>query len=279
MTTAREKLYEEMVAMVATPAGPTSETEIRKTMTRYRVQTKPGVDIAPGTTARDALGDRLLELWRTQGADVKAKIGTSIDEFRMQLKGSSSPPHGAASARRAFLPTPGVRASVPAVEDDDHPGRDPAPRGTDVRQESRPASRLAPGSALRDRRVATEPRRGGLGSGLGDGPLGRPTALHPSHEVEALGVGEPPTAAMRARAGRAGAEPVAGGPRKRGRTRGECPKCHSMGVVLARSYSGDEYFSCIYCGWQAYKPSEDDDPNASLAVRLLGHSPSETSRE
>ena len=52
-----------------------------------------------------------------------------------------------------------------------------------------------------------------------------------------------------------------------------------MGVVLARSYSGDEYFSCIYCGWQAYKPTEEDDPNASLAVRLLGQTAPENPRE
>lgn len=101
----------------------------------------------------------------------------------------------------------------------------------------------------------------------------------PEPRVEALGAGDPPSAALRGRAGQRSAEPVAGGPRKRGRTRGECPKCHSMGVVLARSYSGDEYFSCIYCGWQAYKPTEEDDPNASLAVRLLGQSPTESSRE
>jgi len=43
-----------------------------------------------------------------------------------------------------------------------------------------------------------------------------------------------------------------------------------MGVVLARSYAGDEYFSCIYCGWQAYKPADENDPTASLASRLLG---------
>ena len=66
------------------------------------------------------------------------------------------------------------------------------------------------------------------------------------------------------------AEPVAGGPRRRQKARGECPKCKSLGVVLARSYSGDEYYSCIYCGWQAYKPTDEDDPNASLAIRLLG---------
>lgn len=237
MTTAREKLYEEMVAMVASPVTATSDAEMRKLMTRYRVQTKPGVDVAPGTTARDALGDRLLELWRTQPADIKAKIGTAIDEFRMQLKSSSSPPAPAGPSRPMAVgaqkprPVSSLGAPVPAVEDDDEPARAPPPR---------PADRS-------------------MTLGVGDPP--------------------PPAAALKGRAGRATAEPVAGGPRKRGRTRGECPKCHSMGVVLARSYSGDEYFSCIYCGWQAYKPTEEDDPNASLAVRLLGQSPPETPRE
>ena len=67
-------------------------------------------------------------------------------------------------------------------------------------------------------------------------------------------------------------EPVAGGPRRRGKTRSECPKCHSKGVVLARSYAGDEYYSCIYCGWQTFKPADENDPTASLASRLLGQS-------
>lgn len=246
VTTAREKLYEEVIGMVASPAGPSSEGEMRKVMSRYRVQTKPGVDIPPGATARDALGDRLLDLWRTQPADIKSKIGTSIDEFRMQLKSSgaaggagSSPPSPARAgqAARARPATgPGLPIS-PAVEDEDQ-------EGNGARAPSPPAR---------------EPP--------------------PSRPVTALGVGDAPSPAMRARAGRATAEPVAGGPRKRGRSRGECPKCHSMGVVLARSYSGDEYFSCIYCGWQAYKPTDEDDPNASLAVRLLGQTPSESSRD
>lgn len=213
MTTAREKLYEEMVAMSASPPGPGAEAEIRKLMTRYRVQTKPGIDIPAGATARDALGDRLLALWRDGGADLNNKLGATIDEFRMQLKGpgnSSSPPRPA--------PRPS-RPPVPALADDDPP--DPPPTRA---PEKRPVPSFA----------APEPT---------------------------------PRANLSARGG---AEPVAGGPRKRGRTRGECPKCHSMGVVLARSYAGDEYFSCIYCGWQAYKPTDEDDPNASLAIRLLG---------
>ncbi|MEI6790313.1 MAG: hypothetical protein WCK42_03930 [Myxococcaceae bacterium] len=64
-------------------------------------------------------------------------------------------------------------------------------------------------------------------------------------------------------------QPLAGGPQKRQRVRGECPKCHSMGVVLARSYNGDEYFSCIYCGYQTYRASMDLEFDLPLAAELL----------
>jgi hypothetical protein len=266
MTTAREKLYEEMVVMVATPPGPGADAEMRKVMSRYRVQTKPGVDVAPGTTARDALGERLLELWRTPPPDVKQKIGLAIDEFRMQLKSSSQPPSPAgnpssaprpASGLSARPPLPGARLGarplVPAIEDDDDSAA-PAPM----------AGARAPASAAHK-----APAASAIASGVaGSAPSPMPLPPRPGED-----------AAVRGRGGRSSAEPVAGGPRKRGRTRGECPKCHSMGVVLARSYSGDEYFSCIYCGWQAYKPTEDDDPNASLAVRLLGQTVPEPPRE
>jgi Zn ribbon nucleic-acid-binding protein len=89
-------------------------------------------------------------------------------------------------------------------------------------------------------------------------------SARPTAPTVQLGVAEPPARMPR------GPEPVAGGPRTRKKARGECPKCKSKGVVLARSYSGDEYYSCIYCGWQAYKAVDEDDPNASLAARLLG---------
>ena len=55
MTTAREKLYDEVVALTESPPGGDAESVIRKIMTRYRVQTKPGINIPDGTTARDAL--------------------------------------------------------------------------------------------------------------------------------------------------------------------------------------------------------------------------------
>lgn len=64
-------------------------------------------------------------------------------------------------------------------------------------------------------------------------------------------------------------EPIGGGPQKRGSARGQCPKCHSMGVVLARSYTGDEYFSCIYCGHQSFRAGLDPDMDLPLAAELL----------
>src|SRR5690606_79060 len=46
--------------------------------------------------------------------------------------------------------------------------------------------------------------------------------------------------------------PIAGGPKQGSNSRGQCPKCRSMGIVLARAYGGDDYYSCIYCGFQSY---------------------------
>lgn len=65
-------------------------------------------------------------------------------------------------------------------------------------------------------------------------------------------------------------EPVAGGPRKRAGTRGECPKCKSQGIVLAHSNSGEDYLSCIYCGFQAYTKAQHHDLDLALSIELMG---------
>ena len=83
------------------------------------------------------------------------------------------------------------------------------------------------------------------------------------------GAKEKPKAVSKAMANKPIAQPLAGGPQKRQRVRGECPKCHSMGVVLARSYNGDEYFSCIYCGYQTYRAAMDLEFDLPLAAELL----------
>jgi len=44
-------------------------------------------------------------------------------------------------------------------------------------------------------------------------------------------------------------------------------------VVLARSYTQEEYYTCIYCGWQAFKPFEEANADSPLAARLLAQRP------
>lgn len=238
MKTARELLFEEVTALLSkTPAE--AAAEMKKLMGRYRVQTKPGVEIAGAATARDALGDRLLGLLKAGGNDepTRQKIGTTIDEFRMQLK-QAGPEKPAGAAGVAGAPGAPPRPTTPKP-----------PRPTPPPARAAATTTTAPPPTT-TKKTATTPAT--------PAPTSKP---RPS---VTLGVGEAPARLSR------GAEPVAGGPRARKKARAECPKCHSMGVVLARSYSGDEYYSCIYCGWQAYKPADEDDPNASLALRLLG---------
>ncbi|MDP2343907.1 MAG: hypothetical protein Q8O67_23320 [Deltaproteobacteria bacterium] len=246
MKTAREQLFEEVTALLAKPDG----VDMGKLMARYRVQTKPGVEIAGSPTARDALGDRLGALIKlgTNDEPTRARIGTTIDEFRMQLKqaGAEKPAASSTSASPPRAPAPKPRAPLPGAPADRQPLPPPLARTASSGPSKKPA---APA--------------GNSGPPAGHtGPTARGARANPNNVT--LGVGEAPGRLPRS------AEPVAGGPRARKKARGECPKCHSMGVVLARSYSGDEYYSCIYCGWQAYKPVDDDDPNASLALRLLG---------
>lgn len=246
MKTAREQLYDETIALLEKRADDASVGVMRKIMARYRVQTKPGVDIPAGTTARDALGDRLIDLWRNGAADdvTRTRIGTTIDEFRMQLKqagngGTADKPAAAPRPPRPTTPAPAAR-TTPAA---DPPARAAAAPMKATTANPGPAVLARPGIAV---------------------PAPSTKAAKPTSPTVQLGVADPPARMPR------GPEPVAGGPRTRKKARGECPKCKSKGVVLARSYSGDEYYSCIYCGWQAYKAVDEDDPNASLAARLLG---------
>ena len=39
---------------------------------------------------------------------------------------------------------------------------------------------------------------------------------------------------------------------------------HGRGA--ARNYAGDDYFGCVYCGWQGYKPVEKPDFNVPVAT-------------
>ena len=187
---------ETMAALKGGAFDDNSEKFIRDMLNRYRVQTKPGNNIPEGSTARDTLGDRLLDVWKNRDDKAGETVQAIIDTFRMQNKTKPG-----AAKKRAPKREPKIPVAKPTAA--------PMP-------------------------VTPKPK-----------PVHRPPRSEPA---------------------------VRGGVRKRGRTRSECPKCKSMGVVLASSYSGDDYFSCVYCGWQAYKPADEGDPNASLAARLLGKS-------
>lgn len=67
------------------------------------------------------------------------------------------------------------------------------------------------------------------------------------------------------------AKAIAGGPKQGSNSRGQCPKCRSLGIVLARAYGGDDYHTCIYCGYQAYLKGADPKLDLPLAAELLGH--------
>ena len=111
MKTAREQLFDEVTGLLPSPPTDSSPNDMKKLMAKYRVQTKPGVEIGAGTTARDALGERLLDLWRAGSDDdaTRTRMGTLIDEFRMQLKQSGpegAPAGGPAVPRPAPRPRP-----------------------------------------------------------------------------------------------------------------------------------------------------------------------------
>jgi hypothetical protein len=63
---------------------------------------------------------------------------------------------------------------------------------------------------------------------------------------------------------------IAGGPLPKKQGRGQCPKCRSMGVVLARSYGNEDYCSCIYCGYQAPLSFADPKLDLPMAAELIG---------
>ncbi|MCA9507533.1 MAG: hypothetical protein KC505_03820 [Myxococcales bacterium] len=65
---------------------------------------------------------------------------------------------------------------------------------------------------------------------------------------------------------------IAGGPLPKAGDRGQCPKCHSLGVVLARNYQDDDSYSCIYCGYQAYiSTTSSSRYDSSVSKELLGN--------
>jgi hypothetical protein len=205
LATARNTLLQQVLSLFANPADEGSAKAIDDLLIRYRVQTKPGVVIPEGMTARDALGEKIHQLWKSSSPVRDEELGQMIDTFRMQLKQKASKKKSSGSKSRAAAKKASPISSMPK----------------DLMKQSASASKSE------SQESTSQPHA------------------------------------------------VAGGPPRRKRRRSECPKCHSMGVVLAQSYSGDDYYSCVYCGWQAYIPADENDPTASIASRLLGQASNE----
>lgn len=54
---------------------------------------------------------------------------------------------------------------------------------------------------------------------------------------------------------------IAGGPIAQNSKKGQCPKCKSQGIVIARVYQKDDYYSCIYCGYQSFVSNDTINDN------------------
>jgi hypothetical protein len=211
VTTARETLLLEIAAMCRSGVSSAESIHagILELLKRYRVQTKPRTQIPPGVTARDALAERLLGMWRQGMLTDEEQLNLTIDAFRMQHKKAAGQSK------------------------------------TSARKKVRPREAVIPGGTAKDE----------------SSPAARPTLVKSPEE---------PLEDSESRSRGPISSPVAGGPRKKAKKRAECPKCHSMGVVLARNYAGDDYYSCVYCGWQGYKPVDKPDFNVPVATQLLG---------
>jgi len=219
------------------------------------------------TTARAKLHADLVDLLAAKNkAEAEERLRELIGSYRVQYK--KPPAEKGGTAREALLdslvemlrrPPKDALGHAAALLDDYRMQIKGAPRAKSASSGSRTDGKRGRKATTKDAAAGAAP------------PVAAPDAAA-AGTTSALPVNPEPTGPS--------LTPVAGGPPKAKRsTRAECPKCHSMGVVLARSYAADEYYSCIYCGWQGFKAPEALESQDSLAARLLGLYNSASSEE
>ncbi|MEW5850404.1 MAG: hypothetical protein AB2A00_16580 [Myxococcota bacterium] len=259
MTTAREQLAAQLHELLKGAPTPEGTNKLNDLLKDFRVQAKAGTEVQPGVTAREALGKAIMAIWRRGPKDLERSVDALLDKYRMQVKkeGPSSPrekdeeetpvaapvakpaaakPAVVPVAARPAAPAPAARPAVAAAA---KPAAPPVPMGT------RPPS-VTPVAAPAARKPVTLPPARPGGS--------LPPQIAPRAAPQSVAPLFPNTPLSPSR-------------------RSECPKCKSRGVVLARTYAQEEYYSCIYCGWQAFKPFEEANADAPLAARLLSQRP------
>ena len=240
MTTAREALARQLRDLMKNAPVADAQNKVTSLMDEYRVQAKPGTEVQAGLTARESLGRQVAALWTRSPKDVDRAVEALLDKYRMQLKRggadgeADSPSENGAARPAATKPKPA----------------DP-PRGGSA--EPRPAAKAAASPAVRKSAAAAA--------------APGPAALPPPRVGGGVASAMPPRAAPQS------VTPLFPGTPTGPSRRSECPKCKSRGVVLARAYTHEEYYSCIYCGWQAFKPFEEATQDSPLAARLLAQRP------
>ena len=208
VATAREALFCEFIELARESFDNKAKDKLSNFLLKFRIQAKTSMIVASGITAREHLGNLLVEAWKNDYDELPTVSQKIINSFRMQLKGVQPE---STKDRSVYLQAP-LR---PKLNQENLRGRS--------------------NTNILDRMAA----------------IGQSVAEENTNQAKL----QP--------------QPVAGGPQRKRKARGECPKCHSHGVVLAKSYSGDEYFSCIYCGFQAYRNAIDMKIDLPLAAELL----------
>jgi hypothetical protein len=202
------------------------------------------------TTARAQLHNEIVEIVSGKAkTEVEPRLDELLGRYRVQYKKPPADPGSQVTARESLVakvaviakrPAKDLVAQISALLDDFRMQFKAESKGNDGDTAAKPAARKP-----KKAKASATPE-------AADAKPARPGKTKPGATAIATGADKP----------------AAGGSKRS--TRSECPKCHSMGVVLARSYAADEYFSCIYCGWQGYKSPEAGDADDSLAARLLG---------
>lgn len=207
MATARERLLQALSAILSQSWNEEGGAALNRLLNSYRVQAKPNEVIAKGLTARDALFEKIVELWKKNSPLEKKAIIRIISSFRMQLKQGLS---------RNKLFDSRIDRPLDNAENDSQT------------------------------------------KGLSRSQIKENIIKHENAYFKDKSEKSPE------------AKAIAGGPKQGSNRRGQCPKCRSMGIVLARAYGGDDYHSCIYCGYQAYFKGTDPKLDLPLAAELLG---------
>jgi|GEM_PF-981912 len=260
MTTARETLAKQLQELLKGAPGADAGNKVSELLDQYRVQAKPGTEVQAGITARESLGKQVAALWKRAPKDMDRSVDALLDKYRMQAKreGEDDGPPKKPAAKPAVMPAtprPAVTTAPP------RPGAAPA----------NPVARATITSPAAAKAVSGTPRTTAARTAEAPPPARKPLGnapLPPPPRAGAL-----PTI-MAPRAAPQSVTPLFPGTPTGPSKRSECPKCKSRGVVLARSYTQEEYFSCIYCGWQAFKPFEEANADSPLAARLMAQRPS-----